>query len=133
MILQKRSMPKPIAHTVSNRRKAMTSGWTGERYAGIPAGTVSDVNTMEPRQALLGAYPPADTPGLSYYLTRGQTPLFGGLTGDPLYTRPSLVPEGCAQGNGCGVPPMAYCRTFECPRGSAPFPGAGCVAPPRDQ
>jgi hypothetical protein len=106
----------------------MTSGWTGDHYAGIPAGTVGPVDTMQPAPALLGAFPPADTPGLSYFFMRGEAPSYGGLSGDPLYTKPSLVPAGCAL-KGCGVPPMEYCRTLQCPRGSAPFQGVGCVAP----
>jgi len=108
----------------------MTSGWSGENYAGIPAGAVGHVGTMEPAPALLGAFPPAPTPGLSYFLTRGQEGLYGSYTQDALYSESSLASAGCALGKGCGVPPMDFCRTLQCPRGSAPFPGVGCVAPP---
>lgn len=111
----------------------MTSGWTGENYAGIPAGRVGYVSTMQPTPALLGASPPADTPGMSYFLTRGQEGFYGSLTGDddPLYTKPNLVPDGCALKKGCGggVQPMEFCRTLQCPRGSAPLRGVGCVEP----
>lgn len=111
----------------------MTSGWSGNRYAGIPAGTVSPVGTMQPNTVT----PVVDTmqlnmrnePGLSYYFMRGREGLYGAFVDDALYDPQSLIPKGCLITPGCGgVPPMEYCRTLQCPRASAPF-SSGCVTP----
>ena len=108
----------------------MTSGWSGQHYAGIPAGTVGTVNTMKPALASDNTFPPAPIPGLSYYRMRGQEGLYGAYSQDALYDPLGvLAHDGCDLGSKCGVPPMEYCRTLQCPRGSAPFSG-GCVAPP---
>ena len=106
----------------------MTSGWTGQHYDGIPAGTVNPVGTMQPRPALLGQLPPAPEMGRNYFLRSG---LNGARDGslDDLYDAPPLVPQGCHIAEPCAVPPMAFCADLHCPRGSTQVPGVGCVAP----
>lgn len=36
------------------------------------------------------------------------------------------LPGECELGPGCHTPPLAFCRTLDCPPGSAPFP-EGCA------
>jgi len=115
----------------------MTSGWSGDAYDGIPAGAVGFVRTMQPKPPLLGAYPPAPTPGVDYYMTRGQ---FNYSAGGPLYD-PTLYSNKatsaplsgqCAmleKSFGCGpTPPMDHCRSLRCPNLAYPF-SIGCVGP----
>lgn len=141
-----------------NSLPEMTSGWSGTRYAGIPAGAVTPIGTMEPgivpRSTDYSAHtgkgwpsthsglppppvPPADDvpfPGFAYFLNRGRNDVsFGSLSDNALYESggAAAVPLACAPNvkeAGCGVPPMEFCRTLECPRSTAPFRG-GCVAP----
>lgn len=108
----------------------MTTGWTGQRYDGIPAGRVSSVGTMAPAPALLGVFPPSQTPGLSYFLARGQNANFAPFVREALRSPNDVQvpPLGCAL-KGCGVPPMAYCRSLRCQEQAVPLPGVGCVRP----
>jgi hypothetical protein len=121
----------------SHVKRYMTSGWTGEAYAGIPAGQVGPVQTMQPRPPLDNEFPPAPTQGADYFLVRGQNNY---AAGGPLYdttlfrnrATSSALSSKCMMlenNMGCGpTPPMDHCRTLLCPPLAIPFAG-GCVGP----
>ncbi len=98
----------------------MTSGWSGQAYGGIPAGLVTTASQLWA--------PPHESVGLGYYQARGLPASMGAL--EPLYASASALPEACAAAGvqGCGAPPMSFCRGLRCPRLSAPFP-EGCRGP----